>query len=100
MRRTLIVATFLAAGCCVGLWLLPAAPSQGTTVRGAQAKGVRWGYAVYPHGDLMGLGEKTIYGNLNKLGEDGWELVAVAPAITSSAPSAIRETTYFFKRSK
>ena len=100
MRRTLLVDAFLAACCCVGLWLSPAATSQGTTVRGAQAKGVRWGYAVYPHGDLMGLGEKTIYGNLNKLGEDGWELVAVAPGITSSAPSAIRETTYFFKRPK
>jgi hypothetical protein len=100
MRRTLLVAAFLAACCCAGLWLKAAASSQGTTVQGPQAKGVRWGYAVYSQGDLMGLGEKTIHGNLNKLGEDGWELVAVAPGLTSAAPGATRETTYFFKRPK
>ena len=100
MRKALFAAVFLAACCCVGLWLSPASPSQGTTVRGPQAKAGRWGYAVYSQGDLMGLGEKTIHGNLNKLGEDGWELVAIAPGITTAAAGATRETTYFFKRPK
>ena len=56
---------------------------------------------VYDHSDLMALGEKRIGPNLTKLGEEGWELVAVTPGIRGEkGEDVITQTTYFFKRSR
>jgi hypothetical protein len=62
-------------------------------------KPARWGYAVYFHGDLMALGEKTVNQNLTKLGEEGWELVAAAPGLRGEK-DVTTQTTYFFKKPK
>jgi hypothetical protein len=49
----------------------------------------------------MALGEKRIGPNLTKLGEEGWELVAVTPGIRGEkGEDVITQTTYFFKRSR
>jgi hypothetical protein len=67
----------------------------------APAKRPQWQYAVYYHSDLMALGEKTANENLTKLGEQGWELVAVTSGIRGDKGEEVStQTTYFFKRPK
>jgi hypothetical protein len=97
MRPYLLASLLLAAGCFVGWAVHPAppAPAQGGPRR------VAWEYAVYYHGDLMALGGKTLYANLNKLGASGYELVAVVPGIVGEkARDVTKQTTFFFKRAK
>ena len=56
---------------------------------------------VYDHSDLMALGEKRIGPNVTKLGEEGWELVAVTPGIRGDKGEEVTaQTTYLFKRPK
>jgi hypothetical protein len=95
MKRMLVVALALAIGYWVGAWLEAPAVAQ------PPAKRSQWQYAVYYHSDLMALGEKTINQNLTKLGEQGWELVAVTPGIRGDKGQDVNtQTTYFFKRPK
>src|SRR5262245_15249208 len=93
-----LVGTLLVAACCLTGWSLkPSVPA----VAQAPAKRPQWQYAVYYHSDLMGLGHKTLNQNLSKLGEQGWELVAVTPGIRGEAGKDVStQTTYFFKRPK
>jgi len=48
---------------------------------------VKWEYRVLTKEPVMDLGKKDLVAGLNKLGDDGWELVVVEPA-------------YVFKRQK
>jgi hypothetical protein len=97
MKRILVVALLVAA-CGMGGVRLP--PSESAVAQPA-AKLPQWQYAVYYHSDLMGLGEKSVNQNLTKLGEQGWELVAVTPGIRGAKGEEIStQTTYFFKRPK
>jgi hypothetical protein len=100
MRRFVVclcLLALLAVVCCsLDIWLRSPVAAQ---VR-VQGKRLQWQYAVYYHGDLMALGEKTVNQNLSKLGEQGWELVAVAPGIQGKGAGVSTQTTYFFKRPK
>jgi hypothetical protein len=97
MKPGLVIAFVLAAGCCLGWWLKPSDPA----VAQGPAQRPQWQYAVYYHGDLMALGEKTVNQNLTRLGEQGWELVAVTPGIRGAKGEEVStQTTYFFKRPK
>ena len=50
---------------------------------------------------LMALGEKRIGPNLTKLGEEGWELVAVTSGIRGEkGEDVVTQTTYIFKRAR
>jgi hypothetical protein len=46
----------------------------------------------------MALGGANMGANLNKLGGEGWELVAVVPGIKGEKGDQIQQTTFFFKR--
>jgi hypothetical protein len=96
MKRILVVACALAAGSSAVIWSGSPAPAAQPA-----AKRPQWEYAVYYHGDLMALGEKTINQNLTKLGGQGWELVAVTPGVRGDKGEDVStQTTYFFKRLK
>jgi hypothetical protein len=97
MKPVLVVAFALATGYSAAVWLGAPAPA----VAQAAAKRPQWQYAVYYHSDLMDLGEKTANQNLTKLGEQGWELVAVTPGIRGDKGKDVTtQTTYIFKRPK
>jgi hypothetical protein len=97
MKCLWVVAFVLAVGfsAAIGLGLSVPAAAQ------PPAKRPQWQYAVYYHSDLMALGEKTVNQNLSKLGEQGWELVAVTAGIRGEKGEDVStQTTYFFKRPK
>lgn len=97
MRNRLVVAAALVACCVVGLGLRSGPPA----VAQEAPKRPEWQYAVYYHSDLMAVGKDTVGKNLSKLGEDGWELVAVTPGITDGSRGGVtNQTVYFFKRTK
>src|SRR5262245_34912160 len=97
MKRLLLMALVLATGLSAATWLGSSPPA----AAGPPAKWAQWQYAVYYHSDLMALGEKTANQNLTKLGEQGWELVAVTPGIRGDKGEDVStQTTYFFKRPK
>jgi hypothetical protein len=97
MKRILVVAFVLAAGSATVAWLR----SPGPAVAQQPPRRPQWQYAVYYHSDLMALGEKTAGQNLTKLGEQGWELVAVTPGIRGDKGEEVTaQTTYLFKRPK
>ena len=97
MKRALVVPLIIVACCSVGSWLR----SPGPALAQAQAKRPQWQYPVFYHSDLMALGGKTAGQNLTKLGEQGWELVAVTPGIRGDKGENVStQTTYFFKRPK
>jgi hypothetical protein len=97
MKRILMIALFIAACGLVVVWVSP--PE--SAIAQPAAKQPRWQYAVYYHSDLMALGEKTVNRNLTKLGEQGWELVAVTSGIRGDKGEEVSsQTTYFFKRPK
>jgi hypothetical protein len=47
----------------------------------------RWEYRVVTKEQLLELGNKDLAAGLNKLGNDGWELVAVDPAFIFKRPN-------------
>jgi hypothetical protein len=97
MRNSLSVGFLFVACCFMGPGVNPPHPA---VAQPPPAKRVQWQYSVYDHSDLKALGGKTIGANLSKLGEAGWELVAVVPGITGEKGVEIKQTTYFFKRTK
>jgi hypothetical protein len=97
MKRVLLVAMLVVASGAVGFCVR----SPGAAHAQAPAKRLQWQYTVYYHSDLMALGEKTATLNLTKLGEQGWELVAVTSGIRGAKGEDVtKQTTYFFKRPK
>jgi hypothetical protein len=47
----------------------------------------------------MAAGQDTAGKNLTKLGEDGWDLVAVSPGVADGSRGGVtNQTTYFLKR--
>ena len=97
MRNRLIVAAALVAGCLTGLGLRSGPPVAAQEA----AKRPLGQYAAFYHTDLMAVGQDTVGKNLSKLGEDGWELVAVAPGVTDGSRGGVtNQTVYFLKRPK
>jgi hypothetical protein len=46
----------------------------------------KWEYRIVSKEQLLDLGKKDLVAGLNKLGDDGWELVAVEPAYIFKRP--------------
>ena len=47
----------------------------------------RWEYRVVTKEQLLELGKKDLAAGLNKLGDEGWELVAIEPAFIFKRPN-------------
>jgi hypothetical protein len=62
---------------------------------GRELPHARWEYAAHTRAGIAKLGDGDFMAGLNKLGEDGWELVAVEPG-----GSPARQAEYFLKRAK
>jgi hypothetical protein len=73
----------------------------GTASAPAHRTGPRWEYRTLTRQELLDLGQKDVTAGLNKLGDDGWELVAVragmAPERGPRRPGDTG-TEYYFKR--
>jgi hypothetical protein len=97
MKPGIAVAGVAVAALAAWLWLNPSGPAPAQAQ--APAKAPRWQYAVSYHSDLMALGEKSLNGNLTKLGEQGWELVAVTPGIRGDKGKEVAgQTSYSWHR--
>lgn len=61
----------------------------------------KWEYRVASKDELAALGSKNVAAGLNKLGEEGWELVAIEPGF-AAPPGAVGSAPpqYYFKRPK
>ena len=71
----------------------------------AVSPGPKWEYKVLTKDEIAGLSDKDFAAGLNKLGEEGWELVAVEPAQAGARGAGAggrgaREAEYYFKRPK
>jgi hypothetical protein len=61
----------------------------------------RWEYRIVTRSELAALGDKNIAAGLNKLGEEGWELVAIEPGFTAPpGAGGSTDSQYCFKRPK
>src|SRR5262249_34965896 len=69
-----------------------------SSTKSAIAAPARWEYQVMTKEQVIGVGKKDLAAGLNKLGEDGWELVAVEPSQTTDRDR--KDTEYYFKRLK
>ena len=78
-----------------------AAPAPAVAAKGAAAAGPQWEYKVQTRVSITELGKNDFAAGLNKLGDEGWELVAVTGVVGSGFDSpAPRPPEYFFKRRK
>jgi hypothetical protein len=98
--KKLLVLVSLAILCFVVLPLAhPASPSRG-------GRPPKWEYKILPRADVEKLAPKgaknPLLEGLNALGDEGWELVALDPAV-NVVPGPDRKSTpasYYFKREK
>jgi uncharacterized protein (TIGR03067 family) len=75
----------------------------GSAAAPSHHSGPRWEYRTLTRQELINLAQKDVTAGLNKLGEDGWELVAIRPGVGSGSqrgPGRPDEanTEYYFKR--
>lgn len=83
-------------------WLAWRGPDA-AAVPAPEARTFKWEYRAVPEADLVNLSdEKTIEASLNKLGNDGWELVAVRATYYAAAVAKQDKVgvVYFLKRLK
>jgi len=59
----------------------------------AAPAGPKWEYKVLNRGEIADLGNKDFATGLNKLGDEGWEMVALGPGVRNTQE-------YYFKRPK
>ena len=116
---TLLVVFFLTVGVAAVITRTSAAdqPEKGEAVKKAEKEAVtsdkaesrikaRWEYKALTHDDIKALefkkrGTGTVEGGLNLLGDEGWELVTLEPAVV--VPPSLggeRPALYVFKRPK
>jgi hypothetical protein len=60
----------------------------------------QWEYRMEYEGAVRKLGKDDVAAGLNRLGQDGWELVTVDQVQAGAGASAVRVPRYFFKRPK
>lgn len=87
----------------VGVASLAWRASDAAAVPAPDARSFKWEYRAIPEADLINLSdEKTLEAGLNKLGNDGWELVAVRPTYYAAAVAKQDKVgvVYFLKRLK
>jgi hypothetical protein len=96
MRNVFILSCAAALACAaVAPGQQPDQPGRGT--RAVARFATRWEYDVHSDDDLTKLGGGDLKSGLNKLGADGWELVAVGPG-AGSGQRLPHDLRYYFKR--
>src|SRR5437763_17022518 len=78
----------------------PPAPAFGQGARSATP--AKWEYRVLTRERVAALGKSDLAAGLNRLGEEGWQLVAVEPAFTpeKSSKDPARAAHFFLMRPK
>jgi hypothetical protein len=91
----LLVGGVLLAGTC-----LPAAAqrSGNDAVKSKGAVAPKWEYKALTKAQVADLGKKDFAAGLNKLGDEGWELVALEPGPDGRGGRSSGQTTFYFKR--
>jgi hypothetical protein len=92
MRFLSWMAVLLVGVLLLGAWS-PAAVGE-EAPKPKPALGPKWEYRVLAKREVAELGKKDLAAGLNKLGDEGWELVAVEPQAGRSSG----QPTYYFKR--
>jgi hypothetical protein len=78
----------------LGFGLVAAAePSPPASADAKPAFPIQWEYRVLTREQVLELGKKDMAAGLNKLGAEGWELVAIEPANVAAKPAEL-----YFKR--
>jgi type II secretory pathway component GspD/PulD (secretin) len=92
---TLLVVGVLLAGTCT-----PAAAqkSGNDAVKSKGATPPKWEYKALTKAQVADLGKKDFAAGLNKLGDEGWELVALEPGLEGRSGRSSGQTTFYFKR--
>lgn len=81
----------------VGFMLLTDRGSEADAVPSPAPGGFKWEYKVYTEVELANLSEaKSLETSLNKLGEDGWELVAIRSSNDTPAALARKGSSALF----
>src|SRR5688572_11016781 len=94
MRRTSILGLVV----LMAVFLTLADPSsQAVAVPSPAQGGFKWEYKVYTEVELANLSEtKSLEASLNKLGDDGWELVAIRSSNETPAALAKKGSSALF----
>jgi hypothetical protein len=111
MRKTILIGCVVLASCASPmLWRAAAQVQQQPATQPSAAGQTRvpelliirqWEYSVQSRNELGKLGNSDVSAGMNKLGEDGWELVGIATPAQSGATRGVGSATeYYFKRSK
>ena len=80
-----------------GLLILAPPHSEADAVPAPGPGGFKWEYKVYTEVDLTNLTDaKTLESALNKLGDDGWELVAIKAVYETPAAAAKKNSQALF----
>jgi hypothetical protein len=95
MRSTILLGLgLLCAGALIAIGLRA---TEATAVPAPQPTAVRWEYRALTEADLLGMTEgKTAEAGMNKLGDEGWELVAIKSTSSMKATPSL----FCFKRFK
>src|SRR5947209_863032 len=99
MRRSALFGMIVLTGCFLRLAF---GSNSAAAVPAPGPGGFKWEYKVLSESDLVDANDvKTLEVGLNKLGDEGWELVAIR-ASPGSTPTAKKNnpTLYVFKRLK
>ena len=77
------------------------APAPAAPAKASAGAGARWEYKVQTREAITELGKNDFAAGLNKLGDEGWELVAVTGVVAAGFDRAApRAPEYYLKRRK
>jgi hypothetical protein len=94
MRRTSILGLIILI---IAFIALADRGSEADAVPSPAPGGFKWEYKVYTEVELANLSEaRTLEASLNKLGEDGWELVAIRSSNDTPAALAKKGSSALF----
>ena len=80
MRSAIMIGLgLLILGVGPGLSEVPKQPSKATQPAATGQPGVKWEYKALTRSEILQLGDKDLTTGLNKLGDEGWELVSSIP---------------------
>jgi Bacterial type II/III secretion system short domain len=92
MRNLIVIA--------LALFALGAVTCLAEAPAGKAAGRPQWEYQTLTRDKLAELGKSDVTAGLNKVGDDGWELVAVTPAQEARPGTPSRPAEFYFKRPK
>lgn len=95
MKSKIRIASAIIAILTIGFIFLPAQAQDETTDKPAAATIAKWQHLALPHDARNQFGNAELARKINKLGEEGWEMVTV---LNFQDEGTTKKTVYYFKR--